>query len=72
MNTENAESSRGSGIQIGFSGLLALLLIGLKLLGKIDLSWFWVLAPLWVPFALLLLLLILAALTVSFIGGRYE
>ena len=30
-------------------GLLALLFIGLKLGGAIDWSWWWVLAPLWLP-----------------------
>lgn len=32
-----------------FFGLLALLLIGLKLDGAIEWSWWWVLAPLWGP-----------------------
>lgn len=34
---------------IGFLGLLALLLIGLKLSGIITMSWVWVLSPIWVP-----------------------
>lgn len=33
----------------GFLSLLGLLFIGLKLMGYIDWSWWWVLAPLWVP-----------------------
>jgi hypothetical protein len=33
---------------IGFTGLLQILFIGLKLTGYIDWSWFWVLAPLWI------------------------
>ena len=37
---------------IGFCGALALILIVLKLLKLIDLSWVWVLAPLWIPTAL--------------------
>ena len=32
---------------IGFAGLLAIVFITLKLLGKIDWSWWWVLSPLW-------------------------
>ncbi len=36
----------------GFCGLLGLLFIALKLCGVIDWSWLWVLAPLWVPVAL--------------------
>lgn len=36
---------------IGFDGLLALVFIVLKLTGVIAWSWLWVLAPLWIPFA---------------------
>jgi hypothetical protein len=35
--------------RIGFAGLLALIFITLKLTGYIDWSWWWVLAPLWIP-----------------------
>jgi hypothetical protein len=33
----------------GFMSLLAVLFIGLKISGVITWSWWWVLAPLWVP-----------------------
>ena len=36
---------------IGFLPLLAILFIGLKLGGIIAWSWWWVLSPLWIPFA---------------------
>lgn len=42
---ENNSSSGG----IGFGGGLLLLFIALKLLGKIDWSWWWVLSPMWIP-----------------------
>lgn len=45
-------SSSSSGL--GFFGALAILFIALKLTGFIDWSWWWVLAPIWGPFALLL------------------
>jgi len=45
---------------IGFFGLLTILFIGLKLTDTIDWSWWWVLAPLWMPFALVLVILVLA------------
>jgi hypothetical protein len=38
-----ASSSASSGI--GFFGLLTIVFIALKLLGKINWSWFWVLSP---------------------------
>ncbi len=47
-------SSRG----IGFTGLLAILFITLKLIGEIDWSWWWVLSPLWIPIAIIIISLI--------------
>jgi hypothetical protein len=35
-------------MKIGFPGLLALVFITLKLLGKITWPWLWVLSPLWI------------------------
>ena len=40
--------SKSSGGGIGFTGLLTILFIGLKLGGVIDWSWWWVLSPLWI------------------------
>lgn len=39
---------------IGFCGLLTILFIGLKLTGYIDWSWWWVFAPIWISWLLLL------------------
>lgn len=36
---------------VGFPGLLALLFIALKLTGVVAWSWWWVLSPLWIAFA---------------------
>lgn len=53
---------------IGFTGLLAIVFITLKLTGYIDWSWWWVLAPLWIPFTLaIVLILVLLAL-----GGKIK
>lgn len=53
-----ASSSSG----IGFIGILQIVFIVLKLLGKIDRSWKWVLAPTWISAIIvgLILLLMLA------------
>ena len=50
MSDNSSSSSSG----IGFFGLLAILFIGLKLTNYIDWSWWWVLAPLWIGFAVFL------------------
>jgi hypothetical protein len=44
-----SEESNAAGGGIGFCGLLAIAFIVLKLCGVIDWSWWWVLAPLWIP-----------------------
>lgn len=43
---------------IGFTGILTIVFIVLKLLGKISWSWVWVLAPLWISFAFGLLMFV--------------
>ncbi len=58
---ELIKNEKGSG-GIGFFGLLAILLIGLKLTGYIDLSWFWVTMPIWGGFTSLFILIFLALL----------
>ena len=44
---------------VGFLSLLTLAFIVLRLVGVIDWSWVWVLAPIWMPVAITLLFLIL-------------
>ena len=43
-NSSNNNTATGG---IGFCGVLAIVFIVLKLIGKIDWSWWWVLAPIW-------------------------
>lgn len=53
---------------IGFCGLLAIVFIALKLAGigaVATWSWWWVLSPLWIPFALVLGIAILAAICIA-------
>lgn len=50
---------------IGFLGLLAILFIALKLLGYIAWSWVWVLAPLWIPFAVVVLGFVVFVLAIA-------
>ena len=43
---------------IGFSGILFIVFLILKLTGYIDWSWWWVTAPLWIPFAIGMIFLV--------------
>lgn len=44
--SDDGGSSRGG---VSFCGLLTLLFVGLKLAHVINWSWWWVLAPIWMP-----------------------
>lgn len=46
---------------IGFTGLLTLLFIGLKLAGVIDWPWLWVLSPAWISTIVVAIIIIIAA-----------
>lgn len=56
--------SGGSGI--GFSGLLAILFIALKLIGVITWPWIWVIAPIWIPFCLGIFIFFIVVLGILF------
>ena len=61
-NTSNTTVRSGG---VGFLGLLAVLFIGLKLTGVITWSWLWVLAPLWIPFAIVLVIFLVGAILIG-------
>jgi fatty acid desaturase len=63
MNTST--EVRGGGVT--FLGLLAIVFIALKLGGILTWSWWWILAPLWMPWALFILFvaIVLAVATKS-------
>lgn len=44
---------------IGFSGLLTIVFIVLKLIGIINWSWLWVLSPLWIEAALVITIILI-------------
>lgn len=49
---DNKNSSKAAGCSIGFLDLLLVAFIVLKICKVITWSWWWVLAPLWVPLAI--------------------
>ncbi len=54
MRTVSSSSSSG----IGVLGLLGIVFVALKLTGFIDWSWWWVTAPFWGGFALLVVIVV--------------
>ena len=43
---------------VGFLGLLTILFIALKLTGYINWSWWWILAPSWIPLSIALVVIL--------------
>jgi hypothetical protein len=67
-NTSSSSSSGG----IGFTGLLTIAFIVLKLLHKVAWSWVWVLSPLWIAASLTAVVLVMigVALGVAWLYRR--
>ena len=59
MSNQNSGASAGD---IVFVGVLTIVFIVLKLLEKIDWSWWWVLSPLWITAALILIVTAIAVM----------
>lgn len=57
MENRNNNTSKSG---IGFSGLLTIAFIVLKLCGVITWSWLWVLSPLWISVTLGIILIIIS------------
>lgn len=55
MSGQPVSSSQAGGIS--FAGVLAVLFIALKLTRAIAWSWWWVLAPIWIPITLVMLVM---------------
>lgn len=62
MSNTTASASASGGI--GFTGLLTIAFIVLKLCGVITWSWIWVLSPIWIGFALLIFAIIVIGIVV--------
>lgn len=58
----NNSTTTSSSAGMSTTGLLGVLFVGLKLTGFIDWPWLWVLAPFWIPVAILLAVLSVAAI----------
>jgi len=67
MSNNNSTTQSGG---IGFFGLLAIVFITLKLMGYITWSWWWVLAPLWAPLAVVLVIFLIIVIFALAFGKR--
>lgn len=64
MSKSKSEASGG----LSFASVLTLIFITLKLTGYIAWSWWWVLAPLWIPIAVLLAFIVCCAIALGAIA----
>ena len=60
----DAKATASSG-GIGFCSLLTIVLLVLKVLGHIGCSWWWVFAPIWIPPAVILAVLVLVGIVLG-------
>lgn len=60
-SSNNSNTTTVSG-GIGFSGLLTIVFIVLKLCGVIDWSWIWVFSPMWISAALCVAIILIVAI----------
>lgn len=59
MSSNNNNTASGG---IGFTGLLTVAFIVLKLTGVIDWSWLWVLSPIWITALIAIAILLIVVL----------
>lgn len=62
-----SDSSSSGGI--GFAGLLTIAFVVLKLTGYINWSWWWVVSPLWITFALVITIMLIVAFALELKKG---
>ena len=65
MDNKNNTTSGG----IGFTGLLTIVFIVLKLLDVIKWSWWWVLSPIWISFGIALVVIFIPLLA-AIVGNK--
>lgn len=66
MSNKVAVQTQSQSAGVGFAGLLTIAFIVLKLTGVITWSWLWVLSPIWISFALFVVILLGVAVVVLF------
>ena len=65
MDNKNNTTSGG----IGFTGVLTIVFIVLKLLDVIKWSWWWVLSPIWISFGIALVVIFILLLA-AIVGNK--
>lgn len=72
--THSEENGKAAGGGIGFCGMLAIAFIVLKLTHVIDWGWGWVLAPIWIPAAVVgvIIVIILIVMIAKVVGDELK
>ena len=65
MKSENKTSAYGG---VGFSGLLTVAFVVLKLIGRIDWPWWWVVSPIWISILAYAVIVIWVAIVLTWVG----
>lgn len=70
MSNNNMNYGGGAPVGIGFCGLLTIVFIVLKLLGYINWSWVWVLAPLWISWIIGIVFILICVAIIYFCNKK--
>lgn len=65
IKKRDMENTSHTSSGIGFTGLLTIVFITLKLTGYINWSWVWVLSPIWISLSLALILIAVLAIIIA-------
>lgn len=71
MSNNNNKSNSTASNGIGFFGLLTIAFIVLKLTGYINWEWVWVLAPMWMPAAIIISIAVIIWIVRFFVKKRF-
>lgn len=66
--SRNSSNNGSTSAGIGVSGLLGVAFVILKLCKVIDWSWWWVTAPFWIPLALVIVVVMVAAIIAAIVN----
>lgn len=67
MSKSNSSATGG----IGFTGLLTIAFIILKLTHNIDWNWWWVLSPIWITLAIVIIVLLIV-FVIALATGKFN
>lgn len=64
--------SSNRGLRLGSAGFLTIIFIGLKMMEKIDWSWWWIFSPIWISAIIGIIVFAIVFLIKKAVGGNFQ